>query len=219
MWNRKELKAKGKAAFKRNYWNCVLVALIVLLITAAISGRPAGQQPDNGETSDQPMNLSVHISAGAVGLSSLLHLLVLNPVEVGSNKFFADNARGNAPLNDVLGGFTGNYMRNVLALLLRNIFIALWTLLLIIPGIVKAYSYRMVPYILADNTEIGPKEAIDLSRQMMKGNKWKSFMLDLSFIGWYILCVLTLGIVAIFHVGPYVSATEAELYLALRENV
>ena len=68
-------------------------------------------------------------------------------------------------------------------MLLKDIFLCLWSLLFIIPGIIKAYSNAMVPYVLADNPELGAKEAITLSHKMMNGSKWRAFVLDLSFIG------------------------------------
>ena len=95
------------------------------------------------------------------------------------------------------------------------IFTVLWSLLFIIPGIVKAYEYMMIPYLLADNPQMTKEQAFAESKRMMQGQKWKAFVLDLSFIGWYILSGLTLGILAIFYVSPYVNATHAALYEAL----
>lgn len=93
----------------------------------------------------------------------------------------------------------------------------LWTLLFIIPGLIKSYSYRMVPYILSDNEDMSATEAITKSREIMNGNKWRAFVLDLSFIGWVFLSCITLGLVGIFYVAPYISATEAELYEAIKD--
>lgn len=213
MWNRKELKAKAKAAFKRNYWNCVLVALLLLVVTAAFSGNV--NLKNNTEAAN---NLNVSVSYGGAAIFMLIHFLARNPFSVGVDKFFADNAADKAPLNDLTMGFTVSYVRNILAMLLRDLFITLWSLLFIIPGIVKTYSYRMVPYILADDPTIDAKAAIDLSRTMMHGQKWKSFVLDLSFIGWYWLSILTLGLVGLFYVNPYKAAADAELYLALKNK-
>ena len=80
------------------------------------------------------------------------------------------------------------------------------------------YSYRMVPYIIKDNPELSATEVITRSREMMNGNKWRAFLLDLSFIGWILLCVITLGIAAFFWVGPYMSSTDAALYLELKKQ-
>ena len=104
----------------------------------------------------------------------------------------------------------------MLTMFLQGLFLVLWTLLFIVPGIVKAYAYRLTPYLLSEHPELTGTQAITLSRQMMKGHKWRAFVLDLSFIGWILLSVLTLGILTIFYVGPYMNATDAELYEAVK---
>ena len=88
----------------------------------------------------------------------------------------------------------------------------------IIGGVIKTYEYQMIPYLLAENPHLKEKEVFRLSKQMMKGNKWKSFVLDLSFMLWYILSVLTLGLVGILYVNPYTEATKTELYVHLRKQ-
>ena len=102
-------------------------------------------------------------------------------------------------------------------MLLRSIQLFLWFLLLVIPGIVKSYEYRMVPYILAENPRIGAKEAIQLSRRMTDGSKFSMFVLDLSFLGWILLGLLAC-FVGVLFVQPYVDMTMAELYIDLRKN-
>ena len=94
----------------------------------------------------------------------------------------------------------------------------LWSLLLVVPGIVKLYSYRMVPYILAEHPELSANEVITRSRKMMNGNKWQAFKLDLSFIGWILLGTVTLGIVQVFWTSPYMESAQAALYLKLRDE-
>ena len=93
--------------------------------------------------------------------------------------------------------------------------LAIGVLLFIIPGIIKSYSYRLVPYILAENPDIDTNEALMRSEQLMRGNKWETFIYDLSFIGWYILSIFTCGILSIFWVQPYKLACDAELYRLL----
>lgn len=100
---------------------------------------------------------------------------------------------------------------------LRNLFIFLWTLLLVVPGIIKHYEYLMVPYILAENPGMRREEAFLISKKMMMGQKWDTFVLDLSFIGWRILEGLTFGILGIFYVEPYIQSTFAELYTVNKE--
>jgi uncharacterized membrane protein len=155
--------------------------------------------------------------AGLVGLA--LRIFVINPLKMGCKAFFKTSAElPHRKMNDLGLGFRdGNYMPVVKTMFLRSLFTFLWSLLFIIPGIIKAYAYRMVPYILADNPKMDANEAITLSRRMMNGQKWRAFVLDLSFIGWYLLGLLALGIGVLF-VHPYYHSTDAQLYLALRQN-
>lgn len=99
----------------------------------------------------------------------------------------------------------------------KSLFVFLWDLT-VIGGVIKRYSYKMIPYILAENPDIGHKEAFSLSRRMMKGNKWRAFLLDVSFLGWKLLNVLTFGILQQVWIRPYMETTYAELYVALREQ-
>ena len=101
---------------------------------------------------------------------------------------------------------------------LRGLFTALWSLLFIIPGIVKSYEYMMIPYLLAEHPEMTRQEAFAESKRMMDGNKWNAFVLDLSFIGWTLLGICTVGILLVFYVEPYIYLTHAELYHALKNN-
>jgi hypothetical protein len=99
----------------------------------------------------------------------------------------------------------------------RGMLILLWSLLLVIPGIIASYRYAMTAYILAENEELSVMEAISLSKKMMKGNKWKLFCLELSFIGWTLLCILTLGIASLW-VNPYIEAAKAAFYREVSEQ-
>ena len=93
----------------------------------------------------------------------------------------------------------------------------LWTCLFIIPGVLKSFEYAIIPYILADDAEISSKDAFKKAKQMMNGNKWRLFKLEFSFIGWTLLCVLTLGIGTFFLI-PYVNAAAAEFYVELKNK-
>ena len=94
----------------------------------------------------------------------------------------------------------------------------LWLFLFIVPGIIKAYEYSMIPYLLAENPNLSADEAFYLSKQMTTGQKADLFVLDLSFIGWIILGLICCGI-GILFVLPYPQATRAEVYLNLKESV
>lgn len=161
----------------------------------------------------------IYLVLGIFGviLGLVLKLLLINPLQVGCRKFFFVNAcspdAGPALMGDAFkNGYYGN---TVVAMLLRDLYVFLWTLLLVVPGIIKAYEYRLVPYLMAEYPEMHYREALDKSRMMMEGEKWNAFVLDLSFIGWSILSALTGGLVGIFWTNPYRYAADAELYLTL----
>lgn len=163
----------------------------------------------------------VSIIVTAIVIGTLFSLLVVNPIKIGSNRFFMVSRENKAELSELLYAFkSGKYLNIVKIEFLRGFFTWLWSLLFVIPGIVKSYEYRMIPYILSEDPEISYKDAFRLSKEMMMGEKWNTFVLDLSFIGWYILTACcTCGILGIFYVNPYVQHTYAELYAVLRERV
>lgn len=158
------------------------------------------------------------ISVGAHALFSLLvkvcsfipgGALVLTGVfSYGNVDFFLTQTDD---IKTVFSGFK-NFAKSFLAGLLQFVYTSLWTLLFIIPGIIKTYSYALTYYILKDNPELTANEAITKSREMMKGYKWKFFVLQLSFLGWDILGMLTFGILSILYVNPYKQYAYAEFY-------
>lgn len=100
---------------------------------------------------------------------------------------------------------------------LRGLFIFLWALLFIIPGIIASYRYSMTPYIMAEHPEYGALDAIGYSKEMMVGNKWRLFCMQISFIGWFFLCLLTLGI-GLLWLNPYIEAANAAFYRDVSQN-
>lgn len=146
----------------------------------------------------------------------LLDVFLFNPLEVGCKKYYLRNLNEPAQVGNIGYAFDNNYKNITKTMFFRDLFTVLWTLLFIIPGIVKSYEYQMIPYLLADNPQMTKEQAFEESKRMMQGQKWKAFVLDLSFIGWNILSALTLGILGIFYVQPYMDATHAALYEALR---
>ena len=147
-----------------------------------------------------------------MAIAIVVDVFVLNPLEVGSRRFSIVNLNSEANVKEVAFGFDHNYKNVIGVMFYRDLYTFLWTLLFIIPGIVKSYEYRMIPYIMAEHPEMTKEQAFALSKQMMSGQKWKTFVLDLSFIGWEILSVCTLGILSIFYVEPYRFMTNAALY-------
>lgn len=151
-------------------------------------------------------------------IAFLLQAFVLNPIIVGCHKFFYVNLNNKAEVKEVGSGFDKSYKNGVKVMFFRDLYTFLWSLLLIIPGIVKTYEYRMIPYILGENPEMDMKTAFATSKQMMSGNKWRAFVLDLSFLGWRILALMTCGILNLFYVNPYKQQTNAALYESLKDT-
>lgn len=223
MWTRAVLKMNAKAAFKKNYVNSVIAALIFAFISGGIGSSSASNKGASSFISGQLteefhsfVTLLLGIAIIILVASIILRILVFNPLEVGVQKFFIENHYTNPKLGSLLWAFRSNYLNIVKTMFLKDVYLFLWTLLFFIPGIIKKYSYRMVPYILADNPDMDADAAITLSRELMDGEKLDTFVLELSFLPWKILSAITLNIAGIFYVFPYVDATNAELYLALQ---
>ena len=143
---------------------------------------------------------------------------VASPIIVGKNRYFMEHRAFDSKFERLFWSFkSGRYMNVVKIMFWRELKIFLWSLLFVIPGIIKSYEYSMVPYILAENPQISSERAFELSKKMTHGEKWKIFVLDLSFIGWRILGVLCCCVGEIF-LQPYVEATYAELYQVMREK-
>lgn len=151
------------------------------------------------------------------GASFLLMVFVVNPLIVGyDNAMRLFYERGEEDiLNNMFKIATTNYLHKVLGMFLMDLKVLLWTLLLIIPGIIMTFAYAMTPYILEEHPEIGAWEASTRSREMMKGHKFDLFWLYLSFIGWAILGILTFGI-GYLWLSPYVSCSEIGFYNDLK---
>lgn len=122
-----------------------------------------------------------------------------------------------AKLGAFFSGTFKNFFKKWGASLLISLYTFLWSLLFLIPGFVKYYAYAMTPYIMAEKPNMGINDAITKSREMMKGHKWQLFWLDLSFTGWMLLSILTLGIALVF-VWPYYSAARAAFYREIKRS-
>ena len=145
----------------------------------------------------------------------IYEILLVFPLIVGAGRFMLKSLDGRAEVKDVAYGFDHSYRNVVKTMFHTQLSIFLWALLFLIPGIYKQYQYRMVEYILAEHPDMPYKEVMQMSRDMMNGHKWNAFVLDLSFILWEMLGVLTCGLVHIFYVAPYQCLTNAALYRRL----
>ena len=175
--------------------------------------------PDDAVTIIIAVIVCVIVFLSIFALCAVLFTFVINPFQVGCERFFLRNLNETAQVGNIGYGFDNNYKNIAKTMFFRDMYTFFWSLLFIIPGIVKAYEYRMIPFLLADNPQMTKEEAFAESKRMMKGQKWRTFVLDLSFLGWNILAALTLGILGVFYVIPYVNQTNAALYETLRYGI
>lgn len=231
MIDRQAVKQAGRRAFLASYWKCFLAALLLGLVMGSSSGPSGtslaytttsyGSQMESGSLLISPALalavLSAALTAGIFGI--IIQIFLLQPIEPGIRRFYLLNRDHGKDTNfgEVLFAFNNSYLNIVKTLFLQNLFICLWSLLFVIPGIVKFYSYRMVPYILSEKPDLAWQDALSYSEEMMNGHKWECFVYDLSFLGWYIVSALTLGLAGIFYVDPYKAACDAELYTLIRD--
>lgn len=151
-------------------------------------------------------------------LTIILTYVAGAPLRISLSRTYLDLVTDDKkPEFDTLGfGFKKCWTQSVLLTFWSGLYVFLWSLLLIVPGIVKAYSYAMAHYIMAENPEIKALDAMKKSEKMMDGHKWDLFVFDLSFILWNLLVMITFGI-AVIYVGPYIETSKANYYLKLKE--
>lgn len=182
--NRAELKSQAKGILSANYWPIIGATVLVMAILVAVASVP--------------------------GIGSIASYFII-PVSLGLTLYTVGLIDGGKPsITDIFtNAFDGRYyLRRVGGYAWMTLFTFLWSLLFAIPGIVKAYSYALTPYILAKYPEVQAKEALKVSMKIMDGKKAELFVLHLSFIGWAMLAGITFGLLGIFFVIPYMAITD-----------
>ena len=205
-----EIRASSRSVLAGNWGMAVVVILVFGLITGIGGSSSSSASGEGGWFSG--------VIVGLIALGSILALaytiLVANVIEYGTSITFLKLVRErNIVFETMFSGFK-DYGRVVATIFLRNLFIFLWSLLLIIPGIIKAYAYSMTEYLIADNPDLDALGAITKSKEMMRGWKGKLFLLDLSLIGWWFLCLFTCGI-GFLWLGAYFKTNRANFYQEL----
>ena len=196
MWKREEIKHGAREIIRANYWPTVMVCLLGMIFPVAL--------------------------ILADGLVSRIVILILwivigGPILVGINRFLMDNGEGRADGADVMVGF-GNFSNCIVTMLLTTLIILAYGLLLVVPGVMKAYELRLVPVLLAEDPGMSRKECWETSKRLMENERYKAFVLDVTFLGWLALDVCTLGLAGIFWCHPYYMQTCCELYYVLHER-
>jgi uncharacterized membrane protein len=204
----KELMAEARMTLSGNWGLAIVGYVLFSVLIGSISLFMQASIIFTGATgSSSSANL-------ATLLFSVVFLLISGPLTVGYFSFFLGIAQdGEAKLESLFFGFK-RFWASFGIYFLSGIFIFLWTLLLVIPGIIAAYRYAMVYFIVADDEDVGPLEAIGQSKEMMKGNKWKLFCLQWRFFWWMLLCsVLPIGYLWLV---PYMQTSFAKFYEDVR---
>lgn len=231
-----DFRQEARAALQGKWPLAILVGLVAAILGGATSGGPefkinftGGSLNANIQYAGQTIyswgdgitpGLRTFLVGGAVYLIlaaivvGVLYFVLGSVVKVGYARFNLDLTAGETPSFETLFSYFPHWKTVAAAQLLQTVYIFLWTLLLVIPGIVAGYSYAMTGYILAEHPEFSASETIAQSKAMMEGNRWRLFCLQFSFIGWDILCALTLGI-GNLALRPYRHAAEASFYREL----
>lgn len=241
MWSRKIFKTRAKNVLSKTYWISFALCLIAGLLGGFSSiGYQFSYKRNIGSYNPQEYIRNGFFDSAsfwhdyfrmffvggvifavlmfAIAFSLAYTFFLTGPISVGKNRFFLENRKGKTDFGDLFYAFKGGkYLEIVKTVAWQALFTILWSLLFLIPGIIKGYSYILTPYIISDNPKIGYRRALKLSMQMTQGYKWKIFVLHLSFIGWYLLGLLCCGLGLIF-LAPYFEATMAEMYGTMRLN-
>lgn len=163
---------------------------------------------------DNTLKLSVRWSIVYI----VLYYVVVCPLKISLARTYLNLANEEKPRFSGLGfGFKNCWEQSALLGFLKGLLLLLWSMLFVIPGIIKSYSYSMANYVMADEPDINALDAITKSRKLMRGYKFSLFILDLSFFFWYLLTAITFGIATIY-VTPYIESTKANFYLNVKEN-
>ena len=191
--DRKQLKAQAKEQIKGK----IGVLIAVTLVIGAITG------------------VATFFAGLIPGVGMVVSLIVTPAFALSTVRIYLMVVRGGTPeIKDAFTGFD-DFFSAFKVTLLVGLYTFLWSLLFIIPGIIKGYSYSMSLFVLADNKGKSARECIAESKAMMEGHKMELFVLDLSFIGWYLLCTLTCGL-AFLYVTPLLNATHANVYETIK---
>lgn len=219
MKTNQEYKNAALAALKGNWAPALVAAVIISFLVCVIiapaycANMAAFRQPGFGWVTENLMKIFNWIGPFVNFL--FLYPLVSIGYQVAHKDLLVsgdDRVTGNT-FRHMYGG----YLRNVWSMFLMYLFTILWALLLIIPGIIKSFAYAMTPFIIKDYPELSANQAINLSMKMMKGRKFDLFWLMLSFLGWMVLCVLSLGI-GLFWFLPYWQTTLAAFYQDVKND-
>ena len=211
--NNKTLKARALNNLIGNWGLSVGVALVAILLGGLSTSTSFNTNIDAEVLAKLPPIVTALLTAyvSVAGMLALGQFIIGGTINLGYTQFLLNQYDGKELEFKTLFSQFDRFAQGFLQKFLRGLYVFLWSLLFIIPGIIKTYSYAMTPYIMADHPEMTAKEAITASKQLMDGHKGELFCLHFSFFGWMVLCIFTLGIGNLF-LTPYMNAAEAAFY-------
>lgn len=203
-----DFKSAAKQALRDKYWWCVLACLIFSCVSIRV---------DADDTQVFSHIEVLYLTFAVAPASVALKIFIANPIEVGLCRYFYYGTVQKRPFSDLFFAFGPHYLHLVWVMFLRDLKLVLWTLCLIVPGLVKAHEYFVIAYLLAENPEFSADQVFSISREAMYGNKGRLFELYLTFFWWYLLAALTGGIGLVF-LEPYVKMTVTIFYVDVRPS-
>ncbi|MCR5178673.1 MAG: DUF975 family protein [Lachnospiraceae bacterium] len=233
-WKNSEIKALGVTALKRSFKMCVIASFFMSLyvpLAAAVSASGRNIWRSSGDSLGEKLfDLASTMATGGtpilvlklMGINGvvlvMLNVVIFNALQTGCARFFLKNSTENASADDIGWIFKERYFTALLANLFVDVIITITGTLLFFPALVARYSYILTSYIIADEEDISWIKALRRSRMMMRGRKWKYFVYDLTFIGWMLISMATLGLAGVFFYNPYKDCADAELYRKIKAD-
>jgi uncharacterized membrane protein len=239
MWDRSILKSNARLALSGDkYWTAYAVCVVFALINGFFNIIREFITKDIPAPTDYNLDAWIRYynelnkSSALSFLNTLVSIFIGLALIVGLSRFFVHNRFGDTNFKTLFSGFSSGYGNTLGTIFVTDLFIVLWSLLLVIPGIVKAFQYCMVPFILSDNPHMPGSRARQISRMMTDGEKGSIFVLFLSFILWFMLAGVVISLVSWVYkpittlvsilissfVTVYLKASFAELYIFLRDR-
>lgn len=222
MWTREELKQNAKNTLRDKYWTILGVSVLASILQGSFFTIITEMVNPTHTYLTVLGNYAIDVN-GLIRLwiiitiiSWLYSIFLGHTILIGAYKYFILSIKENPSTSTLFDFFKTSYWNIVKVTFFYQIKIVLWTLCFIVPGIIKAYEYCMVPYILAEHPEMESAAVFERSRMLTQNNKLNIFALEISFIGWLFLGMLCCGI-GILFVSPYIDITMTHLYLKLKE--
>lgn len=227
-----DFRQRAREALQGNWFSAVIAGLIASLLGGLTTSSGGGVSFESGDAeqyeqliaelglSEEMLN-TIMVIMGVLAIVGLIYSIVMlivgSAVMVGYARYNLDLVSGISSGVGTLFSRFSDWKTALWARILTGLRVFLWSLLFVIPGIVASYSYAMVPYVLADNPFMSASEALAESKRLMRGNRFRLFCLELSFIGWWFVAAFTLGIGSLW-VTPYQQAAHAAFYKEIKQE-